>query len=116
MDPEGYLWVSDMENDKIYKIDLTEGLEGTETTGAADLSLSSNPFNASVTITGDGFSSTARLEIYDIRGMLVLEDTFHGAFTWNGSSPDGTQVPSGAYFAIVTDTDGNLATTELLRL
>jgi len=116
MDPEGYLWVSDMENDKIYKIDLTEGVEGTETSGTIDLSLSSNPFNASVVITGEGFPGEAHLEIYDIRGMLILEDTFEGAFTWNGSSTDGSQVPAGAYFAVVTDTQGNLGTTELLRL
>ena len=116
LDPEGYLWVSDMENDKLYKIDLSEGVGGCETGDAVSLSVSSNPFGASVTISGSGFTGAAQLEIYDIRGRVVLHDDFEETFTWDGSSNEGVTVPSGAYFAFVADAQGNVGRIELLRI
>jgi len=116
IDTDGYLWVSDMEADKIYKVDLTEGIGSSEPGNSMSLSVSSNPFDAFVVITGEGFSSTAQLEIYDIRGRLVFRDVFNGSFSWNGVSLEGTPVPSGAYYAFVTDEDRNAGRVELLRL
>ncbi len=116
IDTDGYLWVSDMEADKIYKVDLSAGIGSSESPNSVSLSISSNPFNAFVVITGEGFSSNAQLEIYDIRGRLVFHDVFNESTSWNGVSFEGTPVPPGTYYAFVTDEDENTGTVELLRL
>ena len=44
-----------------------------------------------------GFSG-ATIQIFDVTGRRVVSDEFSGSFTWNAAD-----VPSGAYFAVVSD-------------
>ncbi len=117
IDPDGYLWVSDMVNDKIYKLDLTEGVEeGGHGIAGTTLSVSSNPFVARTVITPEGFGQDTRVEILDASGRTVVSESFDGAFTWDGSSSSGSPVPTGSYHVIVLDGAGNSAVTSLVRI
>ena len=109
LDPNGYLWVSDIDADKIYKIDLTEGIEG-GSSGNLDLSVipSSNPFTGAVTIQVPG--ATASVTIFDMNGRQVESDNFQESWTWNSSAP------SGNYVFVVRDDQGATATLELLKI
>ncbi|MCD4701037.1 MAG: T9SS type A sorting domain-containing protein [Candidatus Aegiribacteria sp.] len=112
MDESGYLWVSDTENDCIYKIDLTEGIEGSEENIIPYLQASSNPFAGQVTITGIGFDNQAAISIYDIRGNLVSSDSFYGSYVL-GESGDLSQ---GVYFARVRCDNGTESVLKLMCL
>lgn len=113
-DTDGYLWLSNMDTDKIYKIDLTEGIETNDPDNSLNITVSSNPFLSSVIITGEGFSGNSEITIFDIQGHLILQDSFDGSYSWDGSS-NTTPVPSGTYFAVVIDNNGNCDTVKLLR-
>ncbi|NOQ21498.1 MAG: T9SS type A sorting domain-containing protein [Candidatus Aegiribacteria sp.] len=112
MDESGYLWVSDIVNDKIYKIDLTEGIEGSGENITPCLQASSNPFAGQVTITGIGFDSQSTISIYDIRGNLVSSDSFFGSYVL-GDSDDLSQ---GVYFARVRCGSGSESVLKLMCL
>ena len=116
IDPDGYLWLSNMDTDEIYKIDLAQGIETSDPENSLNITLSSNPFLSSVVIAGEGFVGNSEIAIYDIQGHLILQDSFDGSYTWDGSSSNSTPVPSGAYFAVVVDNNGNAASAKLLRL
>ena len=108
IDAEGYLWVSDVTTDTVYKLDLTEGVEGSEeNTGL--LQPSANPFSSQVTVTGNGFGSDALITVYDIRGNVISSDEFSGAFTVGA----GTELKNGVYFVKVND---SLGRESVLRL
>ncbi len=115
IDPEGYLWLSNMEMDLIYKIDLTEGIGSSDPDNPLNITVSSNPFLSSVVITGEGFAGNSEITIFDIQGHLIVQDSFDGSYAWDGSS-NTTPVPCGTYFAVVIDNNGNSATVKLLRL
>ena len=115
IDPEGYLWLSNMEMDLIYKIDLTEGIESSDPDNPFNITVSSNPFLSSVVITGEGFAGNSEIAIFDIQGHLIVQNSFDGSYAWDGSS-NTTPVPSGTYFAVVMDNNGNSDTVKLLRL
>ncbi len=112
MDESGYLWVSDTENDCIYKIDLTESIEGSGENITPYLQASSNPFAGQVTITGIGLDSQATINIYDIRGNLVSSDNFSGSYVF-GESGDLLQ---GVYFARVSNGSGSASVLKLMCL
>jgi len=112
MDESGYLWVSDTDNDCIYKIDLTEGIEGSGEGITPYLLASSNPFAGQVTITGIGFDSQSIISIYDIRGNLVSSDSFFGSYML-GDSGDLSQ---GIYFARVRCGSGSESVLKLTCL
>ena len=109
VDDAGYLWVSDIVNDVIYKIDLSEGVE--PGTGApAGITASSNPFMGSVTIQGSGFGADATLRIFDLSGRVVREAPFEGSYTWSD------ETGSGVYLVVVSDWLGSRETLELVKL
>ncbi len=104
----GFLWVSNMNNDKIYKI----GFTGTEERPAVQvpsiLSASCNPFSESVAITGAS-APGSRIEVFDASGRIVREDQFDGSYVLSG---DG--LPGGAYVVRVTGgTEGVLRLVKL---
>ncbi len=102
------MWVSNPNNDKIYKIDLSVGVgEGQGAEVPAGLAAGPNPFTASVTIEGGGFGRGAVVTIFDMQGRSVMEEAFPGVFVWDASG-----VPPGPYFARVTDG----ASSQTLRL
>jgi len=107
LDPNGYLWVSDIEEDKIYKIDLTEGIEEGDAQGFI-ITPSSNPFSGAVTIQTPGVEAT--VTIFDMNGRQIERAAFQESYTWNSSAP------SGNYVFVVQSTDGASSTLELLKL
>ncbi|OPL20121.1 MAG: hypothetical protein AVO35_01320 [Candidatus Aegiribacteria sp. MLS_C] len=98
IDDEGFLWVSDIENDKIYRVDLTEGIEGPGPVPSPCMNASANPFSGHVTITGEGWGDGASIGIYDLSGTLVGGGEFDGSFVFG--DPEGSR--TGVYFARVT--------------
>jgi len=99
-----FLWASDIYTDKLYRIDLNPtGIAGGEVQAGLSLSCSMNPFYTIVTVSGEGFSPDAILEVFDLSGRLVLSVPFNGYFNWSGSSEAGDQVASGAYIVVVRD-------------
>ncbi|MBD3278809.1 MAG: T9SS type A sorting domain-containing protein [Candidatus Aegiribacteria sp.] len=109
MDAEGYLWVSDVNSDTIYKLDLTEGVEGSGEESTGLLQPSENPFSSQVTVTGSGFGSDALITVYDIRGNVISSDEFSGTFTVG----TGSSLDNGVYFVKVND---GLGRESVLRL
>lgn len=99
IDDEGYLWVSDIDSNTIYKLDLTEGVEGSGGGNTTLLQSSANPFSRQVTVTGSGFGSDALITVYDIRGNVISTDEFFGTFTFG----TGTELDKGVYFVKVKD-------------
>lgn len=107
LDPNGYLWVSDIDADKIYKIDLTEGIEDQGIQGLAVVP-SSNPFSGAVTIQAPG--TTASVTVFDMHGRQVESDNFQESWTWNSSAPAGN------YVFVIRDDQGASATLELVKI
>jgi sugar lactone lactonase YvrE len=116
MDPDGFLWVADPTNDKIYKIDLTLSVEDEETQGVPGFSIraGANPFVGAVTLFVEGIPS-AEVEILDISGRTVASGTAQGAFIWDGTF-QGAPAPSGGYIALVRGESGTLRTLSLIKL
>lgn len=112
LDDEGYLWVSDIDNDKIYKVDLTEGIEGSGQGQPILLDASANPFAGQVTITGSGWTGEASIGVYDVSGSLVASDVFSGSYQFG--DPEGTS--TGIYFARVTGADGSSGVLKLTSI
>jgi WD40 repeat protein len=114
-DPDGYLWASDDDADKIYQIDITSGTaEGASSTvGGAALRVSDNPFSGSVTITLAGAAGPAELAVYDMTGRTVMRRSLASAssVTWSGRG-----VPSGTYLVRATTADGRVMSRLVTRL
>ena len=108
MDPEGYLWVSDIENDKIYKVDLTEGIGEEAGTTPLNVVPSANPFSGAVTIQAQGLA--ASVSVFDMQGRQVVEDTFQESWTWYSSAP------AGSYVFVIRDESGNVETLDLVKI
>jgi hypothetical protein len=110
-DANAYLWCSNPNTDKLYKISLGTGI-GDQPGAAvpAGLSCSCNPFAASTMIEGAGFSAVASLEIFDISGRLVVSSPFDGSFVLNGHD-----LPSGTYVVRVYD-GSTVAALRLVKL
>jgi len=73
---------------------------------AISLSAWPNPFNPRVRLAMDvPVSGTARLDVYDVRGRLVVRlfdgvlDVGRREMDWNGNNSTGLPAPSGVYFA-----------------
>ena len=109
MDDEGCLWVSDPENDLIYKVNLSTGVESGNG-GEAGLRASRNPFRQSVTLSGPELA-TGTLRLYDSAGRLIMNSAFDGALTI-----DGTDLESGVYHAILIASSGQTHSANILRL
>ena len=93
-----FLWVSDMYNDKLYRINLDPtGIAGGEAQTQVCLASSRNPFNSVVTVSGEGFAPGAVLEVFDMSGRKVLSSPFQGSLTW------GEGMASGSYLVMVSD-------------
>ena len=109
LDPSGYLWISDIDADKIYQVDLTEGIEEGDD-GIQGLSVvpSANPFSGAVTIQAPGVN--ASIAIFDLHGRQVESDNFQESWTWNSSAPAGT------YVFVIRDDQGASATLELVKI
>lgn len=93
IDEDGYLWASNPDDDKIYQIDVSSGVE--ESTPFEELRVEQNPFSSVAVITGSGFEG-ATIEIFDVAGRRMESGDFFGSFTWNAA-----EAPSGTYFAVV---------------
>lgn len=116
MDPEGFLWVADPTNDKIYKIDLSTGVADESSTEVQGFSIraGSNPFVGAVTIFIEG-TPNATVELFDIYGRMVATGTTTGHWIWDGTM-NGTAAPSGTYLAMVRSEAGNVQTLNLIKL
>jgi hypothetical protein len=109
LDPGGYLWVSDIDADKIYKVDLTGGIE--EQQGGIQgiaVTPSSNPFCGAVTIQAPGI--TASVTVFDMHGRQIVSDNFQESWSWNSSSP------AGHYVFVITDNQGASTTLDLVKI
>lgn len=107
IDDEGYLWVSNPDDDTIYQLSVTTGItQGSVEPGVRQLSSTENPFSSSTIISGEGFND-ATIDIFDLTGRRLEHAPFSGSFTWNAGG-----VPTGSYFALVRDDEG----TTSLRL
>lgn len=107
LDPGGYLWVSDIDADKIYKIDLTDGIESGSIQGLSVVP-SANPFSGAVTIQAPGVNTS--VTIFDMHGRQVETDNFQGSWTWNSSAP------AGSYVFVVRDDQGATATLDMIKI
>lgn len=105
LDPNGYLWVSDVESDVIHQVDLTEGIEGSQT---VSITPSSNPFTGPLTLQAPGVSAT--VSVFDMYGRQIGADSFQESWTWNSSAP------AGRYVFVIADDNGNVETLDLIKL
>lgn len=111
-----YMWVSNVYEDKIYRINLNPtGIAEGGSEVSVSLSSDMNPFRSVVTFTGAGFAPDAVLEIYDMNGRMMMSAPFGGSFTWAGTSGSGEPVPAGAYMAVVRD-GGTFESLRIIRL
>jgi hypothetical protein len=96
-DASGLLWVANRDTDKIYCVDLTQGTGG-DPASPVSLTSSSNPFLSSTVISGTGFSSGARIDVFDLAGRVMASSTFDGTLVL-----DGERIPAGTYVVIARD-------------
>ncbi len=109
LDPNGHLWVSDVESDVIHQVDLTEGIEESFSgVQAAGITPSANPFNGPLTLQAPGVSAT--VSVFDVYGRQVVSDSFQESWTWNSSAP------AGRYVFVIADDNGNVETLDLIKL
>ncbi len=101
IDIDGFLWVSDPDNDKIYKLDLSSSASDNESFAIEELSISPfcNPFTSTALINAVGFSDEASVEVFDLHGRLLHSGFINGgSFSW-----DATLDPDGMYLVNVRD-------------
>ena len=105
VDGDGYLWVSDPANDKIYKVDTTTSIEDAShgIPAERDLRVSANPFMISTTLNCAGFNSSAVVTVFDIRGRMVQQSVAGGS----DFLLDGSDLSPGTYLIRVTDSGGS---------
>jgi len=110
---DGYLWASDPDNDKIYKITTVTGVEDENKYAFEKFQLFQNypnPFSRLTTITysiprsTDGCrQSVVNLKIYDLNGRVVrtlvngLQPGYYEVI-WDGTNEAGLPVAPGIYF------------------
>lgn len=112
IDPDGFLWVSDPENDKIYKVATTTSISeaNAECFTQGSLIPAANPFQQFAVINAAGYPDGSSVDIYDIRGRLVHTGSVTGElFSWNASSN-----PAGAYM-IRFSNSSEFATIRLMK-
>ena len=116
MDPDGFLWVADPTNDKIYKIDLSTGVAEEGSSGISDFTIraGANPFVGAVTLFVEGTPS-ATVELFDIYGRMVASGTATGSWIWDGSF-NGSPAPSGTYLAMIRSESGSVQTLNLIKI
>lgn len=109
-DTGGYLWVSDDNADKIYKIDITTGIAGENAEEPAGFTVSANPFSGSVTISAIGVLEPVDLVIYDLSGRPILrtEMAVSASFIWDGRTTSGETAPTGTYLIHATNPAGRI--------
>ncbi len=107
LDDTGRLWVSDTENDLIYAVNLSTGVE--DEPGPAGLQISRNPFTESVTITCPEVAS-GTLRLFDCRGRLVMERGFGGSAVIEAEG-----MAAGTYYASLSS-GGRTRSVRLLKL
>jgi len=111
-DTDGYLWISDENANKIYKIDFTTDIGGGSVLSfeQAVLTVSANPFSESVTISVIGALEPVDLAIYDLSGRTVLrtELAVSASFIWNGKTAIGEIMPLGTYIIRATSPAGQV--------
>ena len=113
VDPDGFLWVSDPTNDKIYKLDTTTGISESGNMGIDPISISpvSNPFTSIASINAAGFPNGASVEVFDLRGRVLHNGYVSGgSFSWDASLD-----PSGTYLVRVTDQQ-NSSTARMMKI
>lgn len=119
-DTDGYLWVSDDNVDKIYKIDITTGIaeEGGLPVEQADLTVSANPFYGSVSISVIGASEPVDLTIYDLSGRTILRTELApcASFKWDGGTASGETTPVGTYLIHAVNHAGQEMRTLVTKL
>ncbi|MBD3369563.1 hypothetical protein GF402_04280 [Candidatus Fermentibacteria bacterium] len=117
IDSEEYLWVGDHQNDKIYKVDLTEAVEDDELAPVEGTSLSAscNPFSESVCITARGFGANSTVRIYSLSGALVHEGPFDGQLVFSSRSTD-QPIFTGTYMVVVSNPSGARSSLKLLKI
>ncbi len=118
-DTDGYLWVSDFNAEKIYKIDITTGIEGSvDPLEQPGLTVSTNPFSSSVNISVTGASGPADIAIYDLSGRNILrtELAADASFTWDGKTASGETTPAGTYLIHATSQTGQMMRTLVTKL
>jgi hypothetical protein len=55
-----------------------------------------------------GLKQNSHVKIINTAGRLVAEGTsLGGTFTWNGRTPQGQRVPTGIYYVLGSDEEGN---------
>ncbi len=113
VDTDGFLWVSDPDNDKIYKVDTSTSVEGSSYIDIDPVSLSpvSNPFTSMGMVNASGYRDGALVEVFDLNGRLRHSgQVTSGSFGWDASND-----PVGAYTVRVVD-GGNSSTTRLIKI
>lgn len=64
-----------------------------------------NPFSSSTVLQVSALSNS-RLRIYDLNGRTIMDtEVESGLFTWNGTSDNGVHIPSGVYFAVISNSN-----------
>ncbi|MCK5064987.1 MAG: T9SS type A sorting domain-containing protein, partial [Candidatus Fermentibacteraceae bacterium] len=111
IDSDGYIWASNPDDDMIYQIEVTTGIEegSTSPLDTRIIGVNRNPFQSSAVITGDGFNN-AVIDIFDLTGRRVLSAAFPGSYTWNA-----VKMPSGSYFVRISDSAGS-STARLMKI
>ena len=107
VDDAGRLWVSDTENDLIYAINLSTGVE--DGPGVPGLQVSRNPFSESVTVSCEAVDD-GTLSLYDGSGRLVSERPFSGS-----TLIDAGGMETGAYYVRLS-AGGSVRSARLLKL
>ena|GEM_PF-478602 len=105
IDPEGYLWVSDPLNDKIYKVETTTSIGGTTEgiTSPVTIYPACNPFQSVAFINAVGYPDGASVEVFDIQGRTVTAGSLlYGSFAWNAATS-----PAGTYLIRVSNSENS---------
>ncbi|MCD4707635.1 MAG: hypothetical protein K8S62_07830 [Candidatus Sabulitectum sp.] len=109
LDPAGFLWISDVDADKIYQVDLSNGIgDSNQPQAGLNVIPSSNPFSGAVTIQAPGIH--AEITVVDMYGRQIEHDTFQESWTWNSSAPAGN------YLFIIRDYQGASAILDMVKI
>ena len=113
VDTDGFLWVSDPDSDKIYKLDTTVSIADENTFGISQVSLTPavNPFTASVMINATGYAEGTTVEVFDLRGRLLETGSISASsYFW-----DASKEAAGTYLVRVSDTS-NSSVVRLMKI